>query len=226
MNVLNHYPRFANFLTNRMKTKGRYAKGFPLGAVVHFTAGRDGARNTILGGIKDGYAYWCIQRDGQLFAAHPVNEWGYHAGESRWKNLVGGVSDDLIGIEMNAAGKVTPLDNGKYQTWFKEILPASEVRYTPGKDNQNKGFYHVYTKAQEQALIETLLWLKSQAPHIFSFDLVLGHDEVSGPLGIGYWRKTDPGAALSMTMPEFRKLLKERWLVDPRNKEAHTLTPA
>ena len=48
-----------------MKTKGEYAGGYPKGAVVHFTAGRSEgglkkAKDTIDGGIKNGFAFLCI----------------------------------------------------------------------------------------------------------------------------------------------------------------------
>lgn len=199
----------------KMKERGKYAKGYPLGAVVHFTAGRDGAEKTISGGVSNGYTYLCIQKDGKLFQAHPVSQWGYHAGESAWqkfaKKLVGSVSDDLIGIEINAAGLVDKMPDGRFKTWFGTYLTPDQVRYTEGKDNQMRGYYEKYTEAQEKTLVETLLWLKSQAPDIFDFDFVLGHDEVAGPKGIGRWRKNDPGAALSMTMSEFRELLKKEW---------------
>lgn len=205
-------PPFANVMKERMKVRGKYANGFPKGAIVHFTAGQDGARNTILGGIKDGYTYWCIQRDGKLFCAHDVDQWGYHAGESSWNKIINGVtfrlygsvSDDLIGIEMNAAGMLSNTARG-FVSWFKKIYPESEVRYTQGKDNQQKGFYHRYTPEQEKTLVETLFWLKDQNPGVFSFDYVLGHDEVAPK------RKNDPGAALSMTMPEFREYLKTEY---------------
>jgi N-acetyl-anhydromuramyl-L-alanine amidase AmpD len=206
------YPPFAHVMVSRMKTKGKYEGGWPKGAIVHFTAGRDGAEKTIKHGIGNGYAYWCLQRDGKLFCAHPANEWGYHAGESKWKTLLGAVSDDLIGIEINAAGRVSSLGGGKYKTWFGETLDESEVRYTPGVDNQLKGHYHKFTSQQEDTLIKTLLWLKAQNPAVFSFEHVLGHDEVAGMKGLGRWRKNDPGAALSMTMTQFRMKLSKLWL--------------
>jgi hypothetical protein len=212
-----YYPPFANVMKEMMKERGTYAKGSPLGAIVHFTAGHDGAEKTIRGGIGNGFTFWCIQRDGKLFCAHPYNKWGYHAGESRWshlaKRLVGSVSDDLLGIEINAYGRVTPIKGkpGRYMTWFKMEIGQDEVRYSPGKANQQEGYYHVYTAAQEKTLIETLLWLKSKNPTVFDFDFVLGHDEVAGMSGLGRWRKNDPGAALSITMPELRSTLAKRW---------------
>lgn len=198
-------PSFAHDCGFRMKTKGRYKQGWPVGAVVHFTAGRDGAEAVMRYGAKQGYAYWCIERDGDLHCAHDAKEWGYHAGESKWKTLFGAVSDDLIGIEMNAAGKITPQSNGTFKTYWGGVLKSDEGRFSPGHENQQRGWYHKYTPEQEVTLIRTLLWLKKQNPYVFSFDNVLGHDEVA------FWRKNDPGAALSMTMPAFRDLLKHEY---------------
>lgn len=199
----------------KMKTRGKYAMGWPRGAIVHFTAGRDGAENTLKYGASQGHTYLCIQKDGQIFQAHPANEWGYHAGESAWtrfaKKLVGSVSDDLIGIEICNAGKVTPIGNGKFKTWFGVELDSSQVRYTEGKANQQKGWYEKYTPKQEDALKKVLFWLKDQNKDVFDFDFVLGHDEVAGVRGLGWFRKNDPGAALSMTMDEFRSNLKSMY---------------
>jgi N-acetyl-anhydromuramyl-L-alanine amidase AmpD len=216
-------PPFAKWIGRLMKTRGRYAKGWPVGAVVHFTAGADGAESTIRYGASQGYAFWCIQRDGTLVCAHPANEWGYHAGESAWKRfakkLIGGVSDDLIGIEINAAGQLKKQSDGNFKTWWGATIPSDQVRYSDGKANQQKGYYEVFTPAQEKTLVETLLWLKQKAPRVFDFDFVLGHDEVSGPLGIGYFRKNDPGAALSMTMPEFRSFLAAKYAQQIEQKQ-------
>lgn len=206
---------FAKVVSPHMRTRGKYKAGYPVGAVVHFTAGSGYGPSTVDYGRNNGYAFLVIQKDGKLYQAHPVSEWGYHAGESAWKRglkpLVGGVSDDLIGIEIISAGRVTKIDENKFKTWFGTYLTRDQVRYTPGKENQCEGWYEKYTPEQEKTLLEVLLWMKAQAPDTFDLDLVLGHDEVAGPLGIGRWRKNDPGAALSMTMSEFRKLLKKKY---------------
>lgn len=207
------YPPFAKVLRSKMRERGTYKHGWPIGAIVHFTAGRDGAEKTISHGIKNGYTFWCIQRDGKLMCAHPANKWGYHGGSSKWERIAedikyriaGSVSDELIGIEINASGRVKSVGNGKYKTWYKTHLTRDEVRYTPGTANQQRGYYHKFTEAQEATLVETLMWLKLMNPDGFSFDYVLGHDEVSPG------RKNDPGAALSMTMPSFRESLKAEW---------------
>lgn len=195
-----------------MPTRGKYPRGYPRGAVVHYTAGRPMA--TLDWGAKQGYAYLLINANGELRQGHPIDEWGYHAGPSAFTGLIGGVSDDLIGIEVSCAGKVTEVTTKsgekRYKAWFhkseSEFFKQDEVRYSDGEANIHKGWYHRYTEAQEDALISLLQWLKNNDPlGRFSYDLVLGHDEVCSPWG----RKVDPGASLSMTMPEFRAHLKK-----------------
>lgn len=214
---------FAVQSPKRMKTKGKYEGGYPKGAVVHFTSGRyeggvDKALDTIEGGIKNGFTFLCIGNDGAIVQAHPINEWGYHAGESAWKNpkfvkrLVGTVSDDLIGIEINNAGKLEKTKDGRYKTWFGTYIDAKDVRYVAEAEyGCPSGYYHKFTPEQEATLIETLLWLKSNdKTGLFNFDLVVAHHEVSGKLGIGFFRKNDCGGSLSMNMNDLRSLLKAK----------------
>ena len=204
-----------------MPTKGEFEKGYPKGVVVHFTAGHFGsvqaALNTVSNGKKNGYAFWCIASDGTVLQTHPVSRWGYHAGESAWKNvsvgkLVGRVSDDLLGIEITCGGLLTKKGN-KFFTWFNKEVPPEEVRYvTEAEYGCPTGYYHKFTEAQEKSLIDIILWLKRMdTKNVFTFDNVLGHHEVSGKRGIGYWRKNDPGGSLSLNMDQFRNLLKEVW---------------
>lgn len=211
------YPPFANVMKQKMKERGGYPKGWPFGLMMHYTAGHDGAEKTILGGIKNGYTYWCTERDGDLYVASKPNKWGYHAGESGWrlalKKLIGGVSDDLLGMEINAYGTVKPVKGspGTYVTYFGLKVDQSVVRYSPGVENQGKGYYHVYTDAQILTYIKTAIWLKMKNPLVFDFDYCLGHDEAAGPSSgvMKVWRKVDPGASLPWTMPKFREGLKK-----------------
>lgn len=216
----------------KMKTVGRYSKGYPKGAVVHFTAGR--SRNKIEGGSRqaeshleqgarsvksavDGnkYTYFLIARDGSVFQNFPLDRWGSHAGKSAWKGLGSSVSDELVGIEVMCAGRLDKVSEGIYKAWFTKTengdkyFLEDEVRHVENNDNIQKGIYHKYSEAQEEALKKLLLWLEENGQGIFELDYVLGHDEVAGKKGIGYSRKNDPGGSLSMTMTEFRELLKK-----------------
>ena len=176
----NWYPSAIRY--HKMKTHGEYSTGYPKGAVVHFTAGRSengltDAKGIIDYGIQMGFAYLAIAKDGQVVQAHPINEWGYHAGESKWKGLFGSVSDDLIGIEICNAGKVEKIDSNKFKTWFGTYLDASQVRYVTESDyGCPTGYYQKYTIEQENALINLLVWLKkNDKTGSFKIDYILGH---------------------------------------------------
>jgi N-acetylmuramoyl-L-alanine amidase len=196
-----------------MKGSGTYRKGYPEGAIVHWTSGwsRDGekgasarkrAEEAVTWGAKQGYAYFAIGEDGSIIQSLPLNRWGHHAGSSSWPSLGSSVSQYLVGIEICNAGKLKNVADGVYESWFGARFKSDEVRYSKKNGNIQEGYYHKYSAAQEASLIQLLKWLKSNNPEVFSYDLVLGHDEVAPS------RKTDPGASLSMTMPEFRALLK------------------
>lgn len=182
----------------RSPTRGHYKNGYPKGAIVHFTAGhRSGVKAGIEEQVRNGYTYFVIDRDGRIGQNFPLDSWGYHAGASSYKGLDGTVSDELVGIEIQAGGRLE--SNGK--TWFGKV--PDEIREIKTKTvNQQPGKYEAFTKAQEESLIRLLTWLRTNNPDVFSYDFVLGHDEVSPS------RKDDPGGALSMTMPALREKLK------------------
>lgn len=212
------YPPAARIPGVTMPTRGIYPNGYPQGAVVHFTAGRSlkgdsDAISTVIYGAGQGFAYLCISNDGTVFQAHPLDRYGNHAGTSRWPDIGGDVSRQLVGIEICCAGHVTPIGDNKFKSWFGEIYNASQVRHVKEEDyGCPTGYYHKYTPEQELALVQLLLWLKSNNPDVFNFDYVLAHHEVSGKKGIGYFRKNDCGGALSITMDQLRAHLKEEYM--------------
>lgn len=191
-----------------MFTKGEYAYRYPAGAVVHFTAGRDKTEqdmiNSMTWGVSQKFAFFGIGPTGVVYQAHPLNRWGSHAGSSFWNYLGKNVSTKLVGIEIACAGELT---NGR--SWFNVSYPESETRTVKESEHGCKsGQYKRFTEAQEKALFELLLWLKNNCPEVFSLDYVLGHHEVSGRIGLGHYRKTDPGGSLSISMDELRARLK------------------
>lgn len=228
-----YYPEAIRY-KDSMKTRGKYSKRYPKGAVVHFTAGRgrkkaeggsrakdthkEMGKKSVESAIRKGsYCYFVIDRDGGVHQPFSLDRWGYHAGESRWSGIGSSVSDEMVGIEIQAAGKVKSTGNGDYKAYYTstsrgdKTFQENEVRHAKeDNDNIQKGTYHKYTEAQEEALMDLLLWLKHNNPDVFNFAYVAGHDEVAGMKGIGRNRKNDPGAALSMTMTELRQKLKER----------------
>jgi N-acetyl-anhydromuramyl-L-alanine amidase AmpD len=190
------------------RTKGKYEKGYPIGAVVHFTAGRDVQRvsDALDYQVQQGYTYFFIDKEGNIGQNFPLDEWGNHAGESKWPGIGKSVSRHLVGIEIACAGLLDK--NGK--AWFGQTIPEEQRRKVPGLDNMQEGLYQKYTPAQEASLIKLLVWLKLNKPNTFNCDYILGHDEVSGVKGIGWNRKNDPGGALSMTMSKLRETIKSQ----------------
>lgn len=188
----------------QMKARGSYEKGYPIGAVIHFTAGRDesedDARGSLEWGLNEGYAFFVIGPTGKVYQRLPLNKWGYHAGTSSWPGLGSSLSDKLVGIEVACAGR---LDSNR-KSWFGKTYPESQCRTVSSKQNIQGGTYKKYTEAQERALIDLLMWLKQNNPSVFSLDFVLGHDSIAPS------RKNDPGGSLSMTIPELQMLLKSR----------------
>jgi len=187
----------------KARTRGSYPNGYPMGAVVHYTAGRrSGLQQELAYQAEQGYLYFVIDEDGNIGQNFSLDSWGYHAGASSYAGLSGRVSNELVGIEMQCAGMLKK-QGSYYESWFGSSVDSDDVR-SVGRNhaNQQAGHYQKYTTAQELALTRLLLWLHSNNSDVFSLDLVVGHDEVSPG------RKQDPGGALSRTMPEYREYLK------------------
>jgi hypothetical protein len=191
-----------------MKPFGKYPEGYPDGAVVHTTDGRDesdqAAMSSFYWGADSGYAFFLILPSGKVVQSLPLNQWGKHAGTSKWPVVGSDVSRFLVGIEVACAGNLSNTN----KSWFGKTYDASEVREVTKAHGCAPGRYKKMTQAQEDSLVELLVWLKKNNPKIFNVDWILGHHEVSGEKGLGYYRKVDPGGSLSMTMDQLRDRIK------------------
>lgn len=195
----------------KMKTKGSRPKGL-LGLIVHFTAGwsTQGDRNmvdTLNWGIESGYTFWGIARSGRIYKTHDETKWGSHAGTSYWPGIGNNVSQHLLGVEIACAGQVVKTKDGRFKaSSFSETFDPEMVRTTKAISNIKAGTYLKFSDEQFESLVQICFDMKRKH-ETFSFDYVLGHDEVCVPLD----RKNDPGASLPMTMSEFRAYLNDRW---------------
>lgn len=190
------------------RTRGKYSKGYPEGAIVHFTAGshRQKDSDALQLQVDNGHVYFVVTPTGEILQNFPLDRWGYHAGPSRWDGFENGVNDNMVGIEVMCPGKL----NGNRAPWYNKgrSFPESECRQVASTDQIEGGWYRKFSEPQEQSLRKLILWLHSNNPAVFKLKYVLGHDEVSGPLGLGRRRKNDPGGSLSVTMEDFRSSLK------------------
>lgn len=186
--------------TYKHVSRGVYSKGYPKGAVVHYTAGQcdteQDAIDSILWGKTEGLAFFMIGPTGIVYQTLPLNQWGQHCGQSSWPGLGTSLSSQLVGIEMACAG----LLDSKGKAWFGKTYPKDQTRFVSSNDFDS-GLYKKYTQAQENSLVLLLRWLHQNCPEIFSFEHVLGHFEISPN------RKTDPGGSLYCTMKELREQL-------------------
>lgn len=199
------YPE-AKICDKKMKSRGQYPKKWPMGAVIHYTAGRyenglQDALSTQAWGVEQGYSFFVISSSGEILQSAPLDSWGYHAGQSSYPGLGDSVSSKLVGIEVCSPGRVEKVKGG-YKPWFNAIYPKTDVRDVSEWSGVESGSYVKFTELQEQALVDLILYLKRGNPDVFSLDYVLGHYEVSPS------RKADPGGSLSMPMSVFRELLK------------------
>jgi hypothetical protein len=202
--VVQEWIPWAEILEKKMPTAGEFSKGYPEGMVVHFTAGSS-AESSISWGKEQGYAFFMVKKDGTLVQTHSLKRWGHHAGSSSWPGLGSGISNKTVGVEVDCAGGLD-MKAGKLTSWFGRVVPERLARYSKANANIKAGWYEAYTPEQEDTLFRLAVWLKKNNPKVFNLDYVVGHDEVAPA------RKNDPGAALSMTMPEFRRKIKEEYM--------------
>jgi hypothetical protein len=195
------YPRAE--IIKGMRSAGVYEHGYPVGAVIHFTAGRDeneqAAIDSLSWGAGQGYAFFVIGPSGQVYQSLPLNQWNSHCGQSYWPGLGTKLSNKLVGIEIANAGL---LDNNN-KAWFGKVYSPDQVRTVTKAEYGVSGKFKKYTQAQEIALFELLKWLHDNNPEVFKYDYVIGHHECSPD------RKTDPGGSLSINMKTLRAALKQ-----------------
>ena len=184
------------------KKRGRFKTplGEPEGAVVHYTVSGNTPK-TAAAVVRSlaSRSLGCPVVDAQGIIYVPEGfDWerdvAYHAGKSLWRGK-DSVSTRKIGFEMCNWGSDAR----------KQKVPAEQIRNgLCNNGSKSKNDYQKYTPAQEEFLVNVMVYLKNKYPKTFSYDEICGHDECAIPLG----RKNDPGASLSMSMPDFRKKLK------------------
>lgn len=196
--------------------------GRPIGMVHHYTAGHLSPDSkhvinmlTDLG--KRGLGCMGMNEKGEIFVPKSLgfDKIGYHAGSSEWLGIKG-LNSYLIGMEVCNPGRLYEY-KGSFYTWFdcnsdkvprqgaKAIDPLRVRTWTTSYGKQSKGHYMAFTMDQEKALINFDLWQLSVNPD-YKVEFLVGHDEISKS------GKQDPGASLSMTMPEYRALIRRLYL--------------
>ena len=203
-----------------------------------------GAKQSLDWGGKQGFAFATISRSGTIYLPANMDwlAWGRHAGKSECPvTQRTDVSQYFVGFEINCPGYVYPTaDPDVFIAWFDakqnekgdvilnnkghatlvsshpEIYRKTELRHvTSTTGNIKAGWYVPYTQAQQDALINVLLWLKARYPKTFRLDYVFGHDEVAPTRkldpGGSYGLLTGKGPGAAQTMAQLRSVLLKAW---------------
>lgn len=178
----------------RYKSSGafRTPSGKFSGLVVHYTvSGRTekSARAVVSYLASKGLGCMVMDEDGIIYVPEGFDVFRTataHAGASAW-NGQRNLNQYFAGMEICCWGRGS------------KVGPFRESK---GEANIVAGKYQTYTDAQERALTDFILWARAKNPE-FKLDNVVGHDEVRTAVG-KRGDKQDPGASLSMTMPEYR----------------------
>jgi N-acetyl-anhydromuramyl-L-alanine amidase AmpD len=196
---------FAKIASKSMKT---VEKRWPKYLIIHWTAGEpsQSGEDGIASGVKSGYTYLFLPRDGQIWQGAPTHAGGYHAGNASVSSY------DCLGVEVANAGKVEKIGE-LFVPWFAKgehgainkarCIPAGQVIYDadgPEDDGSFEGYYQKYTEAQVKSLTKLALY----CVQVLGIDAanIRGHDEIATPHG----RKVDPGFSIGDGgMVAFRK---------------------
>jgi N-acetylmuramoyl-L-alanine amidase len=161
----------------------------PLYLIIHYTAGTTAksAVNWFKRPEAKASAHLVIDLDGGVTQMMPFNRVCWHAGRSELNGIVG-YNNYSIGIEIVNAGLLTKSADGKWRTWYGNVIPDKDVVIATHKHGGNPSGWHIFTAAQIDAVTEIGVALNQT----YKFIDVLGHEDVSRG------RKIDPGPAFPL----------------------------
>lgn len=125
-------------------------------------------------------AHLVVARSGQVIQLLPFNVRAWHAGVSEYAGRKS-LNDFSIGIEIDNAGRLHRRGN-RFFSWFNKEYSPGEVFTTV--ENGHAAYYHCYTRAQADRVVEICVLLKSR----YLVRWLLRHSDITP-------RKVDPGPA-------------------------------
>ncbi len=161
----------------------------PTYLIMHYTAGTtaDGAISWFRDPQAQASAHLVVDRDGTVTQMAAFNRKAWHAGRSRWADIVG-LNGHSVGIEIVNAGKLQRNEKGQWINWSGKVIPPEQVTVATHKDESSPAGWHIYTPEQLEVVTEIGTALHEK----YKFIDVLGHDDISPK------RKVDPGPAFPM----------------------------
>jgi N-acetylmuramoyl-L-alanine amidase len=186
------YPNARRYFGRNPNSRGSFARGRPVGILLHYTAGGVAAERLAGKGGSNVSAHFSIDRNGDVYQCGDMDQQLWHAGVSQWKGMTG-LNQWFIGIEQANFGYwrqehgVPSFEKAKASGWLQ----------APHKNNPGRQMYWEPYPEKLLASSEAVCrWLIDEIPTI---KMICGHDDVSPG------RKADPGPAFPMG--RFRSIL-------------------
>lgn len=195
--TLGDVPVFVTVKGVQYKEHGSYKtkSGKALGMVLHYTVSgrtRQSAINVVHSLASRGLGAVVMDEDGICYIPEnydPIRDIVYHAGVSSWKGKTS-ISTYNIGLEVCGWGTDAVARGVKDIRDYKDIGEGAA-----------SGKYQKFTDAQEKAIIIFAKWILKNSPDA-DVDWFVLHSEIAPS------RKDDAGGSFSMSMKQFRQLLK------------------
>lgn len=170
---------------------GRFAKA-PKIVVMHFTGGSSGRSSAEWFRSPQNVgssAHVVIDRDGSVIQCVSFTKVAWHAGRSRWGNLIG-LNQHSIGIELANWGNLKSAGDGWASSTGRRIDQPSVGNHRNGNPNGERGpiGWEPYTEEQ----IASAAAITRALISAYSVNEIVGHDDIARN------RKWDPGPAFDM----------------------------
>jgi len=162
----------------------------PVVLVMHYTGALStkGAINTLISKVYKVSAHLVLSPEGEVTQLVPFNKVAWHAGQSKWHNMVG-LNQFSIGIEMVNAGLLGKNGKGEYFARLEnKVLPHDQVMLARHENGSAELPWQVYPTEQFNAAVG----IAQAITKAYGIKEIVGHDDIAPG------RKTDPGPAWNM----------------------------
>lgn len=157
--------------------------------VIHYTAGTTaaGALRWLADPAARASAHLIVDRDGSVHQMIPFNRCAWHAGRSRWGEVVG-LNSCAIGIELVNAGKLSRGADGCWRSVFRQPVADGDVLVATHKHESQPAGWQRFPQPQLDAVTS----IGRVLCEAYRLSAIVGHDDVAPR------RKIDPGPAFPM----------------------------
>lgn len=157
--------------------------------IVHYTAGTStaGALSWLANPAARASAHLVVGREGAVHQMVPFDRCAWHAGRSRWGEIVG-LNRCSIGVELVNAGRLTRLGDGRWVSAFGQTIAEDDVLVATHRREAVPAGWQRFPPAQ----LEALAGVANAIRRAYAIEEMLGHDDIAPG------RKVDPGPAFPM----------------------------